>query len=500
MCKWLRNAKFQISFSFKMLVAWGLKICYSKSYSLRGIMRKKVYVSVYDYTGLTDYLNVLSDKFNYDIFSSGSTLEYLNKNGLNAEDISELGISDGFYARTFMEDFIRKNFDMVIINFRPVDDIAEKTDDIKSFMEAVNLIDFSILRAAAKVFENTIIVTEKAEFYNTINVNSYDRQKLALKAFQYLSDYDEAVAEKIAVYSGEDERKLLNLTKLCELKYGSNPYQRASLYKSDNIILNINTALNLISEFYDVNAVAIIKHNLPCGVALGSSLFEAYTKAFDCDPFATFSGTIVFSQTVNFEVAKQLSSMSVKVVIAPYYDDDALKHLMQTSDIKIVRIYTELKNFKKLVNEEITSTPLGTLVQESNKSELDKDLFKVVTKTKPTAEQLEDAIFAWKVAKYARTNAVVIAKDFKTTAIAQGHTNNVMAIESALDTACENSKDAVLAADEAIINGECINAAAQGRISLIIQPGGSVRDKEVIDVADKFNIAMVVTGIRNLSF
>ena len=114
--------------------------------------------------------------------------------------------------------------------------------------------------------------------------------------------------------------------------------------------------------------------------------------------------------------------MSVKVVVAPYYEDDALKHLIQNSDLKIVRIYTELKNFKKFITEEIISTPLGTLVQEPNKSELDKDLFKVVTKTKPTAEQLEDAIFAWKVVKYARTNAVVVAKDFKTTAIAQGHT------------------------------------------------------------------------------
>lgn len=204
-------------------------------------------------------------------------------------------------------------------------------------------------------------------------------------------------------------------------------------------------------------------------------------KAFDCDPFATFSGTIAFSQSVNFEVAKQLSSMSVKVVAAPYYEDDALKHLMQNSDLKIVRIYTELKNFKKLITEEIISTPLGTLVQEPNKSELDKDLYKiVVTKTKPTAEQLEDAIFAWKVVKYARTNAVVVAKDFKTTAISQGHTNNVAAIENAMDIACENSKDAVLATDEAIITGECINAAAQGRISLIIQPAAQFATKKLL--------------------
>lgn len=476
---------------------------------------KKVYVSVYDNTGIVDYMNVLKEKFDYEIVSGGNTLEFLRKNGLDVVDISELGIADGFYARTYLEDFIRKNFDMIIINFRPVQDIAEKTDDIKAFVNSINILDFSILRAAAKVFEDTIVVTDKSDFYNTINVSEYDRQKLALKAFRYLSDYDGAISEKIGVYSGEDERKMLNLTKLSELKYGSNPHQRAAFYKSEcmadykvlnekelsyNDILNINTAVNVISEFYDVNAAAIVKHNLPCGVALGRNLFDAYTKAFDCDPFATFSGTIAFSKSVDFEVAKQLASMSVKVVVAPYYEDDALKHLIEHSDLKIVRNFTELKDFKKLISEEITVTPFGTLVQDSNKSELDKDLFKVVTKTKPTAEQLEDAIFAWKVAKFARTNAVVIAKDFKTTAISQGHTNNVTAIENALDIACENSKDAVLATDEAIVTGECINAAAQGRISLIIQPGGSIRDKEVIAAADKFNIAMVVTGIRNLRF
>ena len=159
-----------------------------------------------------------------------------------------------------------------------------------------------------------------------------------------------------------------------------------------------------------------------------------------------------------------------------------------------------MKDYKHYVTEEITVTPFGTLVQEANKSELDKDLFKVVTKTKPTTEQLEDAIFAWKVAKYARTNSVLIAKNFKTSAIIQGQTNLVSAAELALDVACENSKDAVMAFDEAVENEDCINAAAQGRISLIIEPGGSVNDEEVFQAADRFGIVVVVTGIRNLKF
>ena len=476
---------------------------------------KKVYVSVYNYEEIADYIKVLNEKFNYEIVSSGATLEYLVKKGLNVIDISELGISDGFYTRTFMENFVHKNFDMVIINFRPVEDIVEKTDDIRQFMESINILDFSILRAAAKDFQDTIVVTEVSDFYKTIYVNSYDKQKLALKAFQYMADYDEAIAEKIGVYSGEDERKLLNMAKIYEFKYGANPHQKASMYKPEkmadyrllndtqlsyNDILNLSLAVNLISEFYDVSAVAIAKHNLPCGMALGRNIFEAYTKAFDCDPFAAFSGTIAFSQNVDFEVAKHLGSMPVKVVVAPYFEEDALEYLKKHSDIKIVRLMTELKNFRKMIIDEIKLTPFGALVQESNKSELDKDLFKVVTKVKPTAEQLEDAIFAWKIVKHARTNSALVAKDFKTLAITQGHTNLVSAIEQAMDVSCENSKDAILAVDEAIQAGECINAAAQGRISLIIQPGGSIRDKEVIAAADKYNISMVFTGIRNLTF
>ena len=299
-------------------------------------MKNKVYISVFENEQrIADYAKVLSEKFDYEIVSSGVTLEFLNKNGVNASNIDELIPADGFSKKTSIEDFVRDRLDMVIVMLQPVGDIAEKTDDIRQFTEALNIADFSILRAGAKYFENTIVVTDIKDFYGSINVNSYDRQMLALKAFQYLSDYDGAVSEKIGVYSGEDERKLFSWSKLYDLKYGSNPHQKASLYKSDvmadyiilnekelshNDILNITTAVSLVSEFYDVNAAAIVKHNLPCGVALGRSIFEAYTKAFDCDPFATFSGTIAFSQTVNFEVAKHLNSMSVKVVVAPYYE------------------------------------------------------------------------------------------------------------------------------------------------------------------------------------
>ena len=478
-------------------------------------MAKKVYISVYDKSEIVDYASVLQEKFDYEIVSSGGTLDYLCKNGVMALDIADLEVEEKFGQKDFLENFVRQNFDMVIVNFCSAAQTAAETDDVRCFANAINLFDYSILRAAAKCYEDTICVTTSEDFYTSINANSDKRQKLALRAFQYLADYDNDISEKIGEYAGDSKRRQINITKLCQLKYGSNPHQRASLYTSSkmvdyknlgqkeltyNDILNITTASYVICEFYDVNAVAIVKNNLPCGVALGQNISDAYSKAFDCDPIAAFNGTVAFSQTVNFEIAKHLNSMAVQVVVAPYYEEDALALLKSNPNLRIVRIVTDLKNFKGIMAEKMTVTPFGTLVESTNQSELDKDLFKVVTKTKPTTEQLEDAIFAWKIAKFARTNSVVVAKDFKTVAIVQGQTGLISATEMAMDVACENSKDAIMAADEALPSAECINVAAQGRISLIIHPGGGLKNREVIEAADKYGIAMVVTGIRNLKF
>lgn len=297
-----------------------------------------------------------------------------------------------------------------------------------------------------------------------------------------------------------------------DLKYGENPQQSAELYKSPemvdyevfdnkelsyNELNNIVEVTNIISEFYDVNAVAIVQHSMPSGVALGRTIEEAYNKAFDCDPIASFFGTIGFSQKINFEVAKHINSMSVKVVIAPDFEEDALKHLRENRLLKIVKLNTPLKKFKTYLHKSVKITPFGTLVQDFNKSELSVQSFKIVTKTKPTKEQIEDGVFAWKVSKYARTNSIVIASDFKTDAISQGHLNPVVAVEEALNAACDTSKNAVMVLDNTLPTIDAIYAAAQGRISLIIQPGGSSKDREIIAMADKYNIAMIITGVKN---
>ena len=405
-----------------------------------------------------------------------------------------------------------KSFDMVVVNICPFEKVMLESNDVGVMIEKIDIVGVAILRAGAKNYKNVTVITDKVDYYVALNANEFGRLKLAAKAFNLTSNYDRLISSKLAEQTGDKPFKTFNFEKVRDLQYGENPHQKGAIYKTErmvdyevindrdltyNDILNVTEAANIVSEFYDVNAVAIIRHTKPCGVALGRSIYDAYTKAFDCDPVSSFYGTVGFSKPVDAEVAKHLNSMSVEVIIAPEFTPDAVELFEDNSSIKLVKLNTSLKDYRKLIREEVIMSPFGALVQDSNSSELDKDMFKVVTREKPTTEQIEDAVFAWKVVKYAKTNSAVIARDFKTAAIAQGQTNAIVAVEQALSYACANSKEAVLASDATIHAEDCIYSAIQGRISLIIQPGGSVKDQNIIEVCDKYGIAMITTGIRN---
>ena len=296
------------------------------------------------------------------------------------------------------------------------------------------------------------------------------------------------------------------------LKYGENPHQKAFIYINNdnaqfenlsdvelsyNNLLDINCAALIAAEFYDVNAAVIVKHNTPCGAALGKTLNEAYLKAFDTDPVSTFGATISFSKTVDKEIAKHASSVFLDAVIAPDFDPDALEILKKNEALRIIKLITPYKTIRTMQEQEIHITPFGTLVQETDNKELDKDTFKVVSKTKPDAEMIEDMVFAWKIAKHVKTNAVVVAKDFKTLSIVGGQTSRIDAVETALNRACDGAKKAVIACDGFIPAIDSIQAAAQCRIGGIIQTGGTHKDKDVVDAANKYEIAMITTGIRH---
>lgn len=295
----------------------------------------------------------------------------------------------------------------------------------------------------------------------------------------------------------------IKLELIKDLVSGATVNQHAGLYQSHEMvdyqasgelgyvdILNITLGLNIISEFYDVCATALVKNNCLSGVALGSTIFESFQKAIDCNPLDSVCGAVCITKTADVDLVRLLTPNHI--VVAPDYTAEA-ENWLDSKKIKYVKLNTPLDKYKNYLTEEVVVTPLGTVVHELNKKELDTSLFKVVSKKKPSVEEVEDAIFAWKITKYLKSTGVVIAKNFKTTGISQGLQSS--AFEYALNCACDTSKEAVLASDIPLGIHD-LNAAVQNRISLIIQPGVT---SEVLKLADKFEISMITTGISNFS-
>lgn len=272
---------------------------------------------------------------------------------------------------------------------------------------------------------------------------------------------------------------------------------------SDNDILeyidylNLSRVVEILAEFFDVHATAIAKENKLCAVALGSSNNDALEKVIDCDPLVIGEGTIGFSKEIDLDVAKLIGAMQIRNIIAPKYTKEAIDYFTSNTGCNVIQIKNPLQEILGFNAKDIKVTPFGYLVQDQNPSKLTKTSFKVAGKIKPTQQQAEDAIFAWKIAKYSQSKTAIIAKDLATKAIIQGRTNRVEAVENAMDFACENSKDAVLAVDGAIEKEEIIFTAIQGRIGLIIEAGNSAHTDKILNLADKYQISMIITGLRN---
>ena len=305
----------------------------------------------------------------------------------------------------------------------------------------------------------------------------------------------------------------IEITNFTDLPFGENINQAAAIAPVENGIeyeilsddnaleyvdyLNLTKAIEILAEFFDVNAVAIAKENKLCAVALGSSIETAFEKLIDCDPLSVIGSTIGFSKELTLDVTKQIIAMKVRNVIATKISKEAQEYLTNNSEINIIQVKSPLQELLGFNAKDIKVTPFGYLTQYPNDSKLTKSTFKVAGNTKPSQQQAEDAIFAWKIAKYSQSKCAVIAKDLSTKAIVQGRTNLAEAVEYAMDLACENSKDAVLAVDGVIENEEVINAAIQGRIGLIIEANDGANSDKIAKLADKYEISLIKTGLRN---
>lgn len=376
------------------------------------------------------------------------------------------------------------------------------------------------------------------------------RKQLALQAFKSSAGYDSAisnwlsggdttanttafnsveaaVSEPLSTEAELPGSLTIKLTQTQPMRYGENPHQAAALYQleglnaplnwpadellngkplSYNNVVDMEAAWSLLSEFSDEPTVAIIKHTQPCGVASGTSIEQAFQRALDCDPLSAFGGIVVLNRTVDKLTAEAMAAMFLEVIVAPSFSPDALERLQKKKNLRLVaRYWPDLEQghpHPATRNDGWWLRQVGTskvLLQKSNyletESQLEQNLT-VVTQTKPSVEQLKDLAFAWRVCKHVKSNAIVVAKEAKTLGLCGGQTSRVGALEQAITQACDEATEAVLASDGFFPAIDNIQIAAQNRIAAIIQPGGSIKDAEVIAACDEAGIAMVTTSVR----
>ncbi|MGH4121188.1 bifunctional phosphoribosylaminoimidazolecarboxamide formyltransferase/IMP cyclohydrolase [Clostridium sp.] len=497
-------------------------------------MVKTALISVFDKTNILELATSLQNN-GVEIISTGGTFKYLSENGIKVLEISDVTgfdeildgrvktlhptIHSGILAIRDNKEHMAtikakgiKPIDMVVVNLYP---FFDKVTENISFEEKVEFIDIggpTMLRAAAKNFKDVIVLSDIKDYKNIISIMDdkaevpfETRKHLAGKVFNLISAYDAAISNFLL---GEDlypEYLAVSYKKQMDLRYGENPHQSAAYYVSTaesgamkdmeqlhgkelsyNNLKDMDIAWKMVCEF-DETACCALKHNTPCGVATGKSVLETYKNAYECDPMSIFGGIVAFNKKVDSETAKELIKIFLEVVIAPEFDDEALEILKGKKNLRII-----LCSSKAIDKTQMVKVDGGILVQSSD-DKLIEDI-KVVTKNSPTDDQMKDLIFAMKVVKYVKSNAIVVVKDGMTKGIGAGQVNRIWAAEQALERAGDAT---ILASDAFFPFGDVVELAAKYSIKAIIQPGGSIKDAQSIEACDKNGISMVFTGTRH---
>ncbi len=456
--------------------------------------------------------------------------------------------------------------DMVVVNLYPFKETISALDVRPG--DAVENIDIggpTMIRSAAKNHDSVAVIVDPSDYgeisremqENEGSLSTDTLYRLAVKAFQHTCEYDSVIFEYLhgrideykntdinirpglsigagsvnrntGIYrdkSGEFKEDLrLDLKKIQDLRYGENPHQKASYYRSSsadegslvnarklqgkelsyNNIMDTNAAFQIVKEFGEP-CVAVIKHNNPCGAAIGSSIAEAYQRAHDCDPVSAFGSVVASNMKWTAEAAEFLSDKYVEVLIAPEFDREALKIMLKKKNMRILQTGFDIRaNISRLVkksfstdNIDLKSVDGGILMQDLDEGIDDGKQFRVATRIQPTDLQWKDLLFGWQIAKNVKSNAIVLALDGATVGVGAGQMSRVDAAKIAIDKSSGRCKGSIMASDAFIPFKDVAELAAARGILAIIQPGGSVRDDEVIEVCDKYRIPMVFTGNRH---
>ncbi len=496
---------------------------------------KRALISVFDKNGILEFANFLVNH-GVEIISTGGKYKHLKENGVPVIEVYEvtgapemldgrvktlhpvihggiLAIRDNAEHMATIKERGISTIDMVVVNLYP---FFKKVNEDLTFEEKVEFIDIggpTMLRSAAKSFHDVVVISDTADYETVMKemeageVTFETKKRLAGKVFNLTSAYDAAISQFLL---GDEMPKYLNASyeKLMDLRYGENPHQKAAYYVSTtdtgamkdfdqlngkelsfNNLRDMDVAWRTVCEFIEP-ACCGLKHSTPCGAAIGKNVYEAYTKAYECDPVSIFGGIVALNKEVDADTAREMVKIFLEIVIAPSFTDEALEVLRTKKNLRVIKC-------KHTPQDKINMVKVdgGLLIQDEDLS-FTTD-YEAVTEKAPTAEEMENLIFGMKVVKHVKSNAIVVVKDMMAVGIGNGETNRIWPTRQAIERAGDKIEGAILASDAFFPFRDVVDECAKAGIKAIIQPGGSMRDQESIDACNEHGMSMVFTGMRH---
>ncbi|RPE75796.1 bifunctional phosphoribosylaminoimidazolecarboxamide formyltransferase/IMP cyclohydrolase [Vulcaniibacterium tengchongense] len=513
---------------------------------------RRALLSVSDKTGLVELARALA-AHGVELVSTGGTAKALRDAGLAVKDVSELTgfpemmdgrvktlhplVHGGLLGRAGVDDAVMAQhgiapIDLLVLNLYPFEQVSADPDStLEDIVENIDIGGPAMLRSAAKNFARVAVATDPAQYAGLVEelranggaLSAKTRFALSVAAFNRVAQYDASISNYLSSLQDDGTRAPFSaqangsFVKVMDLRYGENPHQQAAFYRdlhpapgslatfaqlqgkelSYNNIADSDAAWECVRQF-DRPACVIVKHANPCGVAIGAACGDAYELAYATDPTSAFGGIIAFNTRLDAATAKAiLERQFVEVLIAPDYDEGALEAARKKANVRVLRIPLAPPSKGFIDTKRVGS---GLLMQTADDRVVTRDELKVVTRLAPTDAQLDDLLFAWRVAKFVKSNAIVYARDGRTIGVGAGQMSRVVSAKIAALKAEEAGlavPGSVMASDAFFPFRDGIDAAAQAGIKAVIQPGGSMRDAEVIAAADEHGIAMVFTGVRH---
>jgi phosphoribosylaminoimidazolecarboxamide formyltransferase/IMP cyclohydrolase len=504
---------------------------------------KRALISIFYKEGIESIARKLQEN-GWEILSSGGTAKYLHEKNIRVMEISEITrfpeILDGrvktLHPLVFgpilakktpghlqqLQQFSIPKIDLVIVNFYPFAEALQKKDQGIDFMvENIDIGGPSLVRAAAKNFQNTIVIVDRQDYQPVVekllengDISFEERKSLAQKAFSYTSFYDSLIAGYLHE-GNESTPAYLNIAgrKTLDLRYGENPHQRGSLYIHDqdsplnqfekiqgkelsfNNILDFSMVYEVLNWFPAVSHPGfsiIVKHQNPCGAALGNSQKEAFEKAFAGDPKSAFGGIVGFNSPLDGETAGEMKKIFFEVIVAPDYSDQALQVFKKKKDLRIIKVPLGYRE-----KSDIKTVPGGFVFQDRDSQLKAYQDFELKTSRPLTAREINDVRLGWKLIKFVKSNAIIIVKDEMLIGVGAGQMSRVDSVDIAIRKSRFPVEGAVLISDAFFPFADSVEIAAKHHITVMVEPGGSVRDNEVIEKAEECNISLLFTGMRH---